>query len=301
MNFQAFQKKYQKVPIEVYPNNISSTPIVSVCVQTYNHGECITDCLEGILMQETDFPFEILLGEDDSTDETREICKEYAEKYPGIIRLFLHKRENNIQIGGQPTGRYNFIYNLFNACGKYIALCEGDDYWTDSLKLQKQVEFMEGNDTYSGCYTNFTIVNGNGEIIKKDGLPHAKQRTLDKRLILEHQTPKTLTTLFRTWAVPRYFPELLCQIINGDTVLFSLISNHGPIKYLNFNSGRYRKHKGGLWSSNNSMESLAIQIKSFSAMKNYFTGKDEIRILRKRIFKKKSKLLYLKIKYKILW
>src|SRR5690606_4409195 len=113
-------------------------PVVSVCVQTYQHAPYIRECLDSILMQKTDFPFEILLGEDESSDGTREICIEYAEKFPDKIKLFLHRRENNIQIFGYPTGRFNFLTNLYSSNGKYIAICEGDDYWTDSDKLQKQ-------------------------------------------------------------------------------------------------------------------------------------------------------------------
>src|SRR5690606_25596514 len=108
----------------------------------------IRECLDSILMQKTDFPFEILLGEDASTDGTREISIEYADKYPDKIRLFLHHRENNIEILGTPTGRFNSLYNLFSARGTFIALCEGDDFWTDEKKLQKQYEFMVTNPDY---------------------------------------------------------------------------------------------------------------------------------------------------------
>ena len=142
MSLEEFKSKYEKVPVEHYPTKVPEEPLVSVCVQTYQHVDYIEDCLEGILMQETSFSYEILLGEDASTDSTRNICIEYAERYPDKIRLFLHSRENNIEIGGQPTGRFNYLYNLYNANGKYIALCEGDDYWTDSLKLQKFLNFF---------------------------------------------------------------------------------------------------------------------------------------------------------------
>jgi len=138
-------KKYQKVPVREYSNQVNKKPVVSVCVQTYQHVNYIKDCLDGILMQKTTFPSEILLGEDASTDGTREVCIEYAEKYPKKIRLFLHHRKNNIKINGSPTGRFNFLYNLYSARGKYIAICEGDDYWTDPYKLQKQVDFLDVN------------------------------------------------------------------------------------------------------------------------------------------------------------
>src|SRR5690606_9572949 len=119
MNFQEFKKEYQKVPVEEFPSNVPDSTKVSVLVQTYNHAPYIRQCLDGILMQETDFDFEILLGEDASTDGTREICIEYAQEHPDKIRLFLHSRENNISINGRPSGRFNFCNNLFEANGEY--------------------------------------------------------------------------------------------------------------------------------------------------------------------------------------
>ena len=138
-------RKYQKAPVEEYPNQVLEAvpePVVSVQVSTYQHADFIRDCLDGILMQETDFPVEILIGEDESSDGTREICKAYADRHPDKIRLFLHRRENNIAIHGRPTGRFQSTYTRFKCRGTYIALCEGDDYWTDPLKLQKQVDFL---------------------------------------------------------------------------------------------------------------------------------------------------------------
>src|SRR5690606_37807476 len=142
-------------------------PLVSVCVQTYNQEHYIKQCLEGILMQQTTFPFEIILGEDESNDGTREICKQYAAQYPDKIKLFLRSRKDVIYINGNPTGRFNFIENLKACSGKYIALCEGDDYWTDPLKLQKQVDFLESNKEY-------VIHSGVAQIIRDGKLINEK-------------------------------------------------------------------------------------------------------------------------------
>lgn len=113
-------------------------------------------------MQKTDFPFEILLGEDASTDGTREICIEYANKYPDRIRLFLPDRRNNIAVLGKATGRFNILYNVFSARGRYIALCEGDDYWTDPLKLQKQFLFIRNDKSIAMCAHDVEIVYEGG-------------------------------------------------------------------------------------------------------------------------------------------
>jgi len=121
-------------------------PFVSVHVITYQHAKYIAKCLDGILMQKTDFPFEIVIGEDESTDGTREICINYAKKYRDKIRLFLRDRKQSVITSSTGNKIYlNGILTLRSCNGKYIALCEGDDYWTDPLKLQKQMDFLNIN------------------------------------------------------------------------------------------------------------------------------------------------------------
>ena len=128
-----------------------SEVLVSISCITYNHSAYIRQCLDGMLMQQTTFDFEILIHDDCSTDGTDDIIREYASKYPQIIKP-LFEEENQYQ-QGKPIG--TVVWNLPRAKGKYIALCEGDDYWTDPLKLQKQVDFMEANEEYGLCYTDY--------------------------------------------------------------------------------------------------------------------------------------------------
>ena len=101
---------------------------------TYNHEKFIAEAIEGVVMQKTNFQFELVIGEDCSTDNTRAICIEYQKKYPDIIRLRLPETNQGMML--------NWINNINSGRGKYIALCDGDDYWTDPYKLQKQVDFM---------------------------------------------------------------------------------------------------------------------------------------------------------------
>lgn len=132
---------------------IDENILVSVLCTAYNHERFIADAIEGVLNQKTDFKYELIIHEDASTDRTADIVKEYADKYPEIIRVILQK-ENQYQ-------RCN-IYetHLFpKVRGKYIALCEGDDYWTDDSKLQQQVNFLEGHKEYSMCMHNAVKVN----------------------------------------------------------------------------------------------------------------------------------------------
>lgn len=119
-------------------------PLVSICCITYNHEAFISGAIDGFLKQETNFDYEIIIGEDCSTDNTRKIIDKYANKYPGLIQVITS--DSNV---GPVLNEYR---TLLAAKGKYIAFCEGDDYWTDSLKLQKQVDFLEANTGYSVCF-----------------------------------------------------------------------------------------------------------------------------------------------------
>ena len=98
------------------------------------------------------------------------------QRYPDKIRLFLHSRDNNIAVGGRPTGRFNSLYNLFSAKGKYIALCEGDDYWSFPNKLQKQVNFLEKNPVYSMSFSDCAIINAENKIIAKNKLEEKNRK-----------------------------------------------------------------------------------------------------------------------------
>lgn len=132
--------------------------VVSVIVITYNHSQYIRQCLDSILMQKTSFPFEVLVGDDCSTDDTQEILREYLDKYPNIFRMEL--REENL---GPTKNAYELF---FKARGKYLAHCEGDDYWTDENKLQLQFEIMEKMPGLSACTHEVDWVNGLGFEIK---------------------------------------------------------------------------------------------------------------------------------------
>lgn len=130
--------------------NDDRTPLVSIVCLTYNHTPYIRECLDGFLMQKTDFPIEVIIHDDASTDGTTDIVREYASKYPEIIKPI-------IQTENQYSKHHDFskvIYECLIKCkGKYIALCEGDDYWIDSVKLKMQVNYLESSDDISMCYT----------------------------------------------------------------------------------------------------------------------------------------------------
>lgn len=131
-----------------------SEPLVSIRCITYNHESFIAQALDGFMMQETDFPFEVIVHDDASTDKTADVIREYERKYPRIIKA-IYETENQYSKKDGSLARI-----VDSACtGKYIAFCEGDDYWIDSLKLQKQVDFLEKNPDYGFSYTEKKMFN----------------------------------------------------------------------------------------------------------------------------------------------
>lgn len=244
MDFQQFKEKYQCEYVEEFPNKVDRSPVISVCVQTYQHAKYIEKCLQGILMQRTQFPFEVLIGDDDSIDGTREICVEYARKYPDKIRMFLHRRENNIRINDRATGRFNILYNLYRARGKYVALCEGDDYWTDPLKLQKQFVFFRNNNecsiVFHGCERTS---RSRREVVRFSG---KKIMDLNDYLI---STPfaATASLMFKR-EILNHYQMWMVKLFAADFVLRYLAFLEGNMGYIDEVMCVYNKGIEGSWS-----------------------------------------------------
>ncbi|MCU4157535.1 glycosyltransferase [Carboxylicivirga sp. A043] len=212
--------------------------MVSICCQTYNHVGYIQEALDSFLMQETDFTFEILLRDDASTDGTAEICKDYATKHPDKINLLAYD-ENQYVKGVRPL-----VDNIKRARGKYIALCEGDDYWTDPNKLQKQVDFLEENEEYSGCGHQAIRIN-EIELTEKVFFKNVAP-TLHLKDILFHRKFHTASLMFRSCITKENkFPS---NIFSGDRALNFLIASKGPISFLADTMCVYRKNAGGISS-----------------------------------------------------
>ena len=150
-----------------------NTCMVSVLCTAFNHGEYIAQALESFVSQQTDFPFEVLVNDDRSSDNTADIIREYAEKYPHIIRPFI--QEKNLY--SQGINIYDHVFYP-NAKGKYFAICEGDDYWTDPMKLQLQVDFLENHPEYSACVHNTLISHCDGSAADRELIPPSEDRDL---------------------------------------------------------------------------------------------------------------------------
>ena len=258
---------YQNESVEEYYNHVSDKKLVSVCVQTYQHINYIKQCLDSILMQKTNFEFEVLLGDDESTDGTREICIEYAKKYPEKIRLFLHRRENVIFINGAATGRFNLLFNFTKAKGKYIAMCEGDDYWTDPYKLQKQVDLLESNPNFSACYHSVNWLENGKEHIYS---PTIKKEYYDENDVLQNILQNTIcATVFRKDVIVDKM-HYISEIPYGDMMIHALSARYGNIAYIDEPMATYRRHAGGIYSGASDYERNKNTIKSLIIIRNSF-------------------------------
>ncbi len=299
MTFAQFRNKFQREEIKLYPINTKLSPSVSVIIQTYQHKNYIQDCLESILRQKTNFPIEILLADDDSTDGTRELCLKYAQQYPQLISLFLHSRKNNIRVEGIPSANFITLYNIFSANGKYIAVCEGDDCWSDPLKLQKQYDFMENNPTYSVCYHDYQIINSVGQNFNSNKASPLREDLNDKDLILSFTHPATLTVFFQS-RVKEIIPDEITSVLALDVFLYSLLGQIGPGKYLNsIKPALYRVHNGGIWTEMRMDIKLLSKINTFKQLSEYYSNIEREKtahLFRKRINKLKRYLAFLSIK-----
>lgn len=210
-------------------------PLVSICSITYNHAPYIRQCLDGMLMQQTNFAFEIIINDDCSTDGTTEIIREYAEKYPEIIKPIFHD-ENQYQKGLRGFF-HRFVFP--KAQGKYIALCEGDDYWTDPLKLQKQVDFLESHPDYGMVYTDLKTFSQKEKSFITTNYQFAEGNIYDKYLAGNIQI-WTVTVCFRKKYIQNLPTLNTNKYFTGDIFIYSLICYHSKVKFLNEKTCVYR-------------------------------------------------------------
>lgn len=255
------------IPItqQTWPEQIK--PLVSISCITYNHENYIRDAIEGFLIQKTTFPVEILIHDDASTDNTANIIREYEAKYPQLIKP-IYQTENQYSKKDGTIGRIQ----RGRACGKYYAICEGDDYWTDPLKLQKQVDFLEENSEYSMCFHNAMLIYEGRENLNKP-FKKIETREYSGEEILKEWTIPTASVVFRMDAYkPVHHPDFLY----GDIILFLSLAENGKIWGMSEVMGVYRKHEGGMTSPNkNGLFKTLKYIKHHEAIKVHFGRKYE--------------------------
>jgi glycosyltransferase involved in cell wall biosynthesis len=227
----------------------------SVLIITYNHEKFISQAIDSILMQQTDFDYEIVIGEDCSTDSTRDIVLAYQDKYPDKIKALLPERNLGMQ--------ENF-FQTFKAChGQYIAMCEGDDFWTDPHKLQKQVDFLDNNSEFSICFHKVQVLENNQ--LKDDYIA---------------QTPATVSTILDL-ANGNYIHTPSCMFRNnisntigssffksplGDYYLHIMNAQYGKIYYIDECMAVYRVHENSVWSNQKMAYKITKTIEAVKAI-----------------------------------
>jgi len=249
--------------------NELSRPKVSVSLITYNHADFIEQAIESVLMQETDFEYELVIGEDDSSDGTREIVQSYAEQYPDKIRLLLNDRVNVIYIDGRPTGRWNMVNTLQHCNGQYIAWLDGDDYWTDPQKLQKQTDFLDEHSECSMCYHNTLMVYQDRKHNPiRFNLPVGK-KTYSLKDLLKGNFIHLSSVLYRNKLFSG-FPDWFCTVAVGDWPLFIMIAQYGDIGYINEIMSIYRVWTGSIHSHRRRIRLFQEMIETSKVLNRHF-------------------------------
>ncbi len=283
------------------------TPLVSVSMISYNAQDFIAEAIEGVLRQKVDFTIELVIGDDCSQDRTREICENYARQHPEIIRLL--PPEKNMGIGA------NTARTMGKCTGKYIAVCDGDDVWTDPLKLKKQVDFLEKMPDYGVVYTDVTTISETGATIEDPDQERIRKLYASGDLFFKLLTGNFInnsTAVFRRKYLADHiiFRKRSYQI--PDHLRWLHISTRAKIHFINEPSTAYRRHSASL-SVEVSPDLVegnrrALQLSLFKAILDFHRhNRRALKLAEKRvIFRKMLSVLYrtpisLKMKVQILW
>ena len=212
-------------------------PLVSISCCAYNQENYIRKALDGFIMQKTNFPFEVLVHDDASTDNTANIIREYEQKYPNIIKPIYQKENQYSKPGVKKPG----AYNIERTIGKYYTICEGDDYWTDPFKLQRQVDFLENNPEYIAHTDNSKILYTETNEEKLFSTKPSRDITMEELLAVRPFT--TASIMFRTSVIN----DLMKKVKIGDIGIWCFLKTKGKIYYNSENvSSVYRRGPHGV-------------------------------------------------------
>jgi glycosyltransferase involved in cell wall biosynthesis len=248
--------------VEVSDASVPALPKLSVVIITYNHASFIAQALDGVLMQKVDFPSEIIIGDDHSTDGTTEIVLDYQKRHPEKIRVLLAAENFGKHTG---NGRFNFIRTL-NACrGEYIALLEADDYWTDPEKIQLQVRHLDKNPGCALCHHRVDYVAWpEGHRIKEFPPKRFRVDSPDPRTLAMCNFIQTCSVVCRRKWLPSFDQEFQ-EVKLGDWPLFTLLSQRGWIGYVDRTMAHYRVHANSHWRA----RSIDFQVRGLEGMARY--------------------------------
>lgn len=291
-------KKYpflaEPIPVMEQEWDNSVDPIVSISCITYNHKDFIKEAIGGFLKQETTFQIEVLINDDCSNDGTSEIIKEYELKYPNLIKP-IYQEVNQYSQGVRGMSRR---FNYPRAKGKYIALCEGDDFWTDPLKLQKQVDFLEKHSDCSLCFHNTKmtfmdasrppLVWGPPGLMKKESHLFTPEEAIAGGLGIW-----TSSMIMRSSIMKERRPDWLSKVVYGDVAVRLICANEGNFGFI---GGKpmsvYRRGVPGAWSADEgkTREWEEQRLRSHFQVLDYFNEYSEFKYS-KAVEKQKKNLL----------
>ncbi len=250
---------------------------------TYNHEEFIKEAIKGILMQETEFRFEFIIANDASADQTDKVIAAAVSNCPAQISIRVINHKENLGM------MENFISTLSLAKGKYIAICEGDDYWTDKNKLQEQMQFLTKNEKFSLC---FHPVNR----MKDDELQLLTNQNDPSIISFEYLQAKNIihpvSAIFKADILDDDLFNLLRHCPMGDWPIFLKAAKTGPIQLLPKTMANYRMHPGGVWSLKRQHVLEFQTAKALIAFSNFFSKQDRGAFLKKAAFHFENFLRY---------
>jgi glycosyltransferase involved in cell wall biosynthesis len=247
-------------------------PLVTVWCPAYNQEKYIAQTIEGFISQKVNFPIEIIIHDDASKDKTADIIRSYQAKHPELI-LPIYQTENQFSKDGAHLTKTCFRV----ARGKYIAPCEGDDYWTDPLKLQKQVDFLEKNPDFSSCFHSVKILK-NGKL-EEDDMTDVNSVTTILDLASNNYI-RTCSYIFRN-QVSQENLKAFEHIHGADYFLCLLVAKYGKIKKLPDVMAVYRRHNESIWSSKTSVSRFKTMVDNVEAMFPYFKD-DVVQVLKQQ-------------------
>jgi glycosyltransferase involved in cell wall biosynthesis len=239
---------------------------VTVCILAYNHEHYIEEALLSVIYQKTNFDVEILVGEDGSNDNTKVVLEALKIEYPDRFTIIYQDQKNKIFVDSRPTGRYNFIDLLHRAKGKYIATLDGDDFWIDPNKLQKQVDLLEANPHCAGCFHNSEMINAQGEaegfiLNQVNTLPLSQKDVVAAPTRFGH----TSSLVFRNnknFFIPTHFQKSIC-----DKILLYLVAEKGSWMGIDAVMSCYRLHPTGVYSQTNKVNQLLFMLNVYESLK----------------------------------
>ena len=257
---------------------------VSIFLLTYNQERYIAQTVDSILMQITNFRYQLVIGEDCSTDKTRIICKKFAGQYPQKIKLLPSLGKNVGLIA-------NYVRTIKECDGKYIAICDGDDYWIDELKLQKQVDILEANPDYSIVYTKVKKLYPEG-VFKESIIKNRKQVTKFEDLVHDNFIP-SVSVLFRNKQKLMKLPDWIINFPYGDwpTYLWT-VKDSGSIFFLDQTTAVYRMGIGESFKLRKvNSDIIVVNLRILDKMLHDYTFKKHFKIITKVIQAKESNLM----------